>query len=189
MNATRLALIPTGLPWTLPTRTLVPGLSSACSPSLKRALLGTQAGPVVKTRYFLKGGSEHCLPIERCLETLVPLMELGCDSVGLPGRECVNSRDACRRFGISAPAGCNWLPRFRGHWLEGLAERSRSPCASPRQDAGEIEAEIDFKVRAEERASGSGSLTERTTAAVRMWNRCLRTGAKDVPGLYNRAGS
>ncbi len=70
------------------------------------------------------------------------MMKLKRDFVELAGREGVNFRDACRRFGISAPTGYKWLARFREHGLEGLGERSRTPLASPGRTKGQIEAEI-----------------------------------------------
>src|SRR5579859_5709073 len=45
-------------------------------------------------------------------------------------------RSLCHEFGISRPTGYLWLRRYQRHGVQGIAERSRKPLASPgRTDA------------------------------------------------------
>ncbi len=41
-------------------------------------------------------------------------------------------RSLCHEFGISRPTGYLWLRRYQRHGVQGIAERSRKPLASPR---------------------------------------------------------
>jgi transposase InsO family protein len=50
--------------------------------------------------------------------------------------------ELCREFGISRPAGYEWLRRYEQGGVEAIAERSRRPQRSPRQTAGEIEQQV-----------------------------------------------
>src|SRR5260370_39149777 len=45
-------------------------------------------------------------------------------------------RSLCHEFGISRPTGYLWLRRYQRHGVQGIADRSRKPLASPgRTDA------------------------------------------------------
>lgn len=48
----------------------------------------------------------------------------------------------CTEFGISRPTGYLWLSRYREDGLNGIAERSRRPLASPEQTVPELEAQV-----------------------------------------------
>ena len=61
--------------------------------------------------------------------------------VAAAGGEKVFSR-LCQEFGISRPTGYLWLKRYRGQGLEGIAEQSRRPQASPSKTVGEVEQQV-----------------------------------------------
>jgi len=59
--------------------------------------------------------------------------------VMLFGRDGVNRRELCRRFGISPTLGYRLWARWRQEGQAGLADRSRRPQHSPRHSAAETE--------------------------------------------------
>jgi len=65
-----------------------------------------------------------------------------------------NRRELCKQFGIRPDTGYRWLARHVAGDEE-LADRSRRPCASPRQCSAHIETRVlsvrDANVRAYQR--------------------------------------
>src|SRR5216684_716666 len=58
------------------------------------------------------------------------------DFVVAAARKSKPFRSLCHEFGISRPTGYLWLRRYQWHGVQGIAERSRKPLASPgRTDA------------------------------------------------------
>jgi putative transposase len=68
------------------------------------------------------------------------IMDQRREFVELAGREGVNRRELCRRFGVHPSTGYKWL----GRWQSGreLADRSRRPHVSPERTACGVEARI-----------------------------------------------
>ena len=62
----------------------------------------------------------------------VSIMEQRREFVRLAMQDGVNRRELCRRFGIHPDTGYKWLGRFVAD--EELADRSRRPHSSPRQN-------------------------------------------------------
>ncbi len=57
-------------------------------------------------------------------------------------------RSLCQEFGISRPTGYLWLRRYQRHGVQGIAERSRKPLASPaRTDAVLEQRVIEVRLR------------------------------------------
>lgn len=79
--------------------------------------------------------------------TEVSLMSQRRDFVTLGSQPDANLSELCRRFGISRPTAYKWLARYRQAGLEGLAEQSRRPKASPRRTSEALEAAV-LEVRA-----------------------------------------
>jgi transposase InsO family protein len=67
--------------------------------------------------------------------------------VALASRPGANVSALCRRFEVSRSNGSKWLRRYRLEGLEGLAERSRRPKASPGRTLEAMEAAV-LEVRA-----------------------------------------
>jgi transposase InsO family protein len=51
-------------------------------------------------------------------------------------------RSLCEEFGISCPTGYLWLHRYEQQGLQGIAERSRRPLASPHRTAADLEKRV-----------------------------------------------
>src|SRR5258708_20228382 len=51
-------------------------------------------------------------------------------------------RSLCHEFGISRPTGYLWLRRYQWHGVQGIAERSRKPLASPGRTAAVLEQRV-----------------------------------------------
>ena len=51
-------------------------------------------------------------------------------------------RALCEEFGISRPTGYLWLHRYEQRGVQGIAERSRRPLASPRRTAADLEQRV-----------------------------------------------
>lgn len=68
-----------------------------------------------------------------------------------------NLSEACRRFDISRKTGYKWLDRYRLSGLEGLEDRSRRPCCSPRKTSEIMERRL-LKVREDHPAWGGRKL-------------------------------
>jgi transposase InsO family protein len=63
-------------------------------------------------------------------------------------RPGANLSELCRRFGIGRTAAYKWVGRYRSAGVDGLADRSRRPHASPRRSEAELEGRV-LAVRAE----------------------------------------
>ena len=57
------------------------------------------------------------------------IMSLKQEFVLLAQQDGANRRELCRRFGISPPAACKWLRRYKDEGCAGLIEQARRPLA------------------------------------------------------------
>ena len=85
-------------------------------------------------------------------------MSLRQEFVRLASHEQANRRELCRRFGISPQTGYKWLARFVANPNDGLDDRSRRPCRSPRASDAEMEAMVTA-LRAEHSAWGGRKIS------------------------------
>jgi transposase InsO family protein len=69
----------------------------------------------------------------------VSTVSLRLEFVILASAEGANVRALCRRAGITATTGYKWLARYRTYGAEGMQDRSRRPCTSPRQTPPTVE--------------------------------------------------
>ena len=72
----------------------------------------------------------------------VSKMEQRREFVALARGGVMSLSELCRRYGISRPTAYKWLERLDSEGLEGLADRSRRPHASPKRSSAELEAEV-----------------------------------------------
>jgi len=72
----------------------------------------------------------------------VSLMSSRLEFVTLAASEGANVRELCRRYGVSPKTAYKWIGRHRGGGADALADRPRSPSASPGRCSGGVEAEI-----------------------------------------------
>jgi transposase InsO family protein len=71
-----------------------------------------------------------------------------------------NRRELCRRFQISPQTGYKWLARHTAEGVQGLADRSRRPQASPAQTAPSIEQAV-VALRGQHPAWGGRKISRR----------------------------
>lgn len=57
-------------------------------------------------------------------------------------RGAASFRSLCEEFGISRPTGYLWLRRYEQQGVQGIAERSRRPLASPQRTAAALEKRV-----------------------------------------------
>ena len=57
-------------------------------------------------------------------------------------RRSQSFRSLCDEFGISRPTGYLWLRRYQQQGVQGIAERSRKPLASPRRTEAALEQRV-----------------------------------------------
>lgn len=69
----------------------------------------------------------------------VSAMSLRQEFVNLAISESVNTREVCRRFGVSPRTGYKWLKRYKLEGTAGLADKSRRPRYSPTHTSPDIE--------------------------------------------------
>jgi transposase InsO family protein len=78
----------------------------------------------------------------------VSAVSLRLEFVTLASAEGANVRELCRRFLISPKTGYKWLARHRGAGPAALADRPRTPLASPaKTDPGVESAVLDLRLR------------------------------------------
>lgn len=93
----------------------------------------------------------------------ISTMSLRDEFVALAGRDEINMRQLCRRFGISPSTGYKWVRRFHQEGAVGLADRSRRPAQSPGRTAPDVEAVV-VALRQEHRAWGGRKIRHRLLA-------------------------
>ena len=57
-------------------------------------------------------------------------------------RDRLSVTELCERYGVSRKTGYKWVDRYLTHGPQGLEERSRRPCTSPRQTPDQVVAAI-----------------------------------------------